>query len=83
MTETKTCLICENEYGPGLTPDGDIKTKYNWQRSVTCSAACKAIYCGQGNHERAEAARLKRQDGLNKHKIWWKRFCFPNTGETA
>jgi len=76
MNDKKPCEVCQNEYGPGITPDGEIKTKGNWENSKTCCNACKAIYCARGNHERAEALKKERERCRVLHLTWWKKFVF-------
>ena len=79
MADLKECVICLNDYGPGETPDGEIKTLGNWKKSLTCSMKCKAIYCAQGNRDRAAVLKAEQERCRDLHRKWWKRFCFGRT----
>jgi len=72
----KKCVICKEFYSPGITPEGEIKTKGNWEKSITCSLKCKAVYCAQGNARRAEEERIKKADMKARFNRYWPKFVF-------
>jgi len=76
MNDFKECVICLKDYGPGETPDGEFKTKGNWNKSVTCSAKCKAEYCARGNRDRAKVARIEQERCERLHRVFWQKFVF-------